>query len=95
MGGNAQEGQTRNGDGRPGVQGRSHDLRRLLLFADEPTGNLDGTNGALVADLLFDLVRDSGAALVMVTHDDRLAARADRIVTMRDGQVVAPVQASA
>lgn len=65
-----------------------------LLFADEPTGNLDGTNGALVADLLFDLVRDSGAALVMVTHDDRLAARADRIVTMRDGQVVAPAQAS-
>ncbi|ASE40295.1 ABC transporter ATP-binding protein [Brevundimonas vesicularis] len=66
-----------------------------LLFADEPTGNLDGTNGALVADLLFDLVRDSGAALIMVTHDDRLAARADRIVTMRDGQVVAPAQASA
>lgn len=66
-----------------------------LLFADEPTGNLDGTNGALVADLLFDLVRDSGAALVLVTHDDRLAARADRIVTMRDGQVVAPSQAAA
>jgi len=66
-----------------------------LLFADEPTGNLDGTNGALVADLLFDLVRDSGAALVMVTHDDRLAARADRIVTMRDGRVVSPAQASA
>lgn len=66
-----------------------------LLFADEPTGNLDGTNGALVADLLFDLVRDSGAALVMVTHDDRLAARADRIVTMRDGWVVAPDLTSA
>ena len=66
-----------------------------LLFADEPTGNLDGTNGALVADLLFNLVHDSGAALVMVTHDDRLAARADRIVTMRDGRVVAPAQASA
>lgn len=66
-----------------------------LLFADEPTGNLDGTNGALVADLLFDLVRDSGAALVMVTHDDRLAARADRIVTMRDGRVVASALASA
>ena len=66
-----------------------------LLFADEPTGNLDGTNGGLVADLLFDLVRDSGAALVLVTHDDRLAARADRIVTMRDGQVVAPSPISA
>lgn len=65
-----------------------------LLFADEPTGNLDGANGALVADLLFDLVRDSGAALVLVTHDDRLAARADRIVTMRDGQVVTPALTS-
>jgi putative ABC transport system ATP-binding protein len=59
-----------------------------LLFADEPTGNLDGANGALVADLLFDLVKDSGAALVLVTHDRRLAERADRLVTMRDGQIV-------
>jgi putative ABC transport system ATP-binding protein len=59
-----------------------------LLFADEPTGNLDGVNGALVADLLFDLTRDSGAALLLVTHDASLAARADRIVTLRDGQVV-------
>jgi putative ABC transport system ATP-binding protein len=66
-----------------------------LLFADEPTGNLDSANGALVADLLFDLVRDSGAALVLVTHDDRLAARADRIVTMRDGRVVDAPQAVA
>lgn len=66
-----------------------------LLFADEPTGNLDGANGALVADLLFDLVRDSNAALVLVTHDDRLAQRADRIVTMRDGRVVDATRADA
>lgn len=66
-----------------------------LLFADEPTGNLDGANGALVADLLFDLVRDSNAALVLVTHDDRLAQRADRIVTMRDGRVVDAIRADA
>ena len=59
-----------------------------LLFADEPTGNLDGANGALVADMLFDLTRQSGAALVLVTHDINLAARTDRTVTMRDGRVV-------
>lgn len=57
-----------------------------LLFADEPTGNLDAENGAVVADLMFDLIRDSGAALVLVTHDIQLAARADRTVTMRDGR---------
>ncbi|WP_425983367.1 ABC transporter ATP-binding protein [Brevundimonas sp. TWP1-2-1b1] len=66
-----------------------------LLFADEPTGNLDGANGAMVADLLFDLVRDSNAALVLVTHDNRLAQRADRIVTMRDGRVVDATRADA
>ncbi|MDO9336073.1 MAG: ABC transporter ATP-binding protein [Caulobacteraceae bacterium] len=59
-----------------------------LLFADEPTGNLDGPNAAAVADLMFDLVAQTGAAMVMVTHDPALAARADRIVTMGDGRVV-------
>ena len=56
-----------------------------LLFADEPTGNLDAANAAVVADLIFDLTARSGAALVMVTHDDALAARADRVVRMFDG----------
>ena len=63
-------------------------VRPELLFADEPTGNLDVANGALVTELLFDLVRESGAALVLVTHDVRLAARAHRTVTMSDGLVV-------
>lgn len=62
-------------------------VRPELLFADEPTGNLDGTNGALVADLLFDLVRETSAALVLVTHDVRLADRADRTVRMKDGRI--------
>ena len=53
-----------------------------LLFADEPTGNLDGANGAMVADLMFDLLAQAGAALVLVTHDEALARRADRIVRM-------------
>jgi len=63
--------------------------RPSLLFADEPTGNLDGANAALVADMMFDLVEQTGAALVMVTHDPVLAARADRQVRMGEGRVVA------
>lgn len=59
-----------------------------LLLADEPTGNLDAANGATVADLLFDLVRETGAALVLVTHDLQLAARASRTVRMQDGRIL-------
>lgn len=59
-----------------------------LLFADEPTGNLDAANAAAVADLMFDLVAETRAALVMVTHDAGLAARAGRRVTMGDGRIV-------
>lgn len=60
-----------------------------LLLADEPTGNLDGANGSVVADLLFDLVRETRAALVLVTHDLQLAARAARTVRMQDGRILA------
>lgn len=62
--------------------------RPILLFADEPTGNLDSRNAASVADLMFALVAECGAALVMVTHDPVLAQRADRIIRMADGKVV-------
>ncbi len=58
-----------------------------LLFADEPTGNLDAANAAAVADLMFDLVARTGAALVLVTHDAALAARADRTARMVDGRM--------
>ena len=61
-----------------------------LLFADEPTGNLDGPNARHVADLLFELVEQTGAALLMVTHDPKLAARAQRVVALRDGAPVPP-----
>ncbi|PVM84016.1 ABC transporter [Caulobacter radicis] len=61
--------------------------RPALLFADEPTGNLDGATAASVADLMFNLVAEVGAALVMVTHDPALATRADRIVRMADGRI--------
>ncbi len=60
-----------------------------LLFADEPTGNLDAANAAAVADLMFSLVAQTGAAMVLVTHDDALAARADRIARMFDGRMIA------
>lgn len=63
--------------------------RPVLLFADEPTGNLDGANAASVADMMFDLVAETGAALVLVTHDPALAARTDRQARM-DGGRIAP-----
>jgi putative ABC transport system ATP-binding protein len=59
-----------------------------LLFADEPTGNLDAANAAAVADLMFDLVSQAGAAMILVTHDDALAARAHRRARMFDGRMV-------
>lgn len=58
-----------------------------LLFADEPTGNLDKTTGDSVMELLADLKND-GLSIVMVTHDDEYAARADRVVRMADGNVM-------
>jgi len=62
--------------------------RPTLLFADEPTGNLDAANAAAVADLMFALVAETGAALVMVTHEEALAARADRRARMADGRMI-------
>jgi putative ABC transport system ATP-binding protein len=58
-----------------------------LLFADEPTGNLDDATAAEVAGLMFDLIGETGAALVMVTHDIGLAARADRRLHMQGGRL--------
>ncbi len=63
-------------------------VRPKLLFADEPTGNLDAENAVLVADMMFALVAEVKAALVLVTHDPALAARADRTVTMAGGRAV-------
>lgn len=59
-----------------------------ILLADEPTGNLDGANGAAIIDLLFGLRDRHGATLVLVTHSQSLAARCDRIVRLGDGRVV-------
>ncbi|MFF2371468.1 ABC transporter ATP-binding protein [Agromyces sp. NPDC058110] len=59
-----------------------------LIFADEPTGNLDSATGAAVEDILFTLNRERGITLVVVTHDEDLAARCDRRITVRDGLLV-------
>lgn len=58
-----------------------------IIFADEPTGNLDGRTGRQIIDLLFGLRRRRNATLVIVTHDDHLAGMADRIIRMSDGSV--------
>ncbi|WP_259614076.1 ABC transporter ATP-binding protein [Microbacterium paraoxydans] len=58
-----------------------------VIFADEPTGNLDSSTGAIVEKELFALQRDHGITLVIVTHDEDLAARCDRRVVVRDGRV--------
>ncbi len=58
-----------------------------LLFADEPTGNLDGETGSHVIDLLFKLSREFGTTLMLITHDPTIAARCDRIVHLLDGQI--------
>ena len=60
-----------------------------LLFADEPTGNLDQATAIQIADLMFSLVRETGAAMVLVTHDPALAARASRTVRVDQGRLLA------
>lgn len=66
-----------------------------LLLADEPTGNLDSSTGTQIVDLLFALQEKRRATLVLVTHDDRLASRCDRIVRMADGRIVTSQDAAA
>ncbi|MBN9122932.1 MAG: ATP-binding cassette domain-containing protein, partial [Planctomycetes bacterium] len=60
----------------------------VLLLADEPTGNLDSENANKVLDLFTSLQKGRNLALIVVTHSDEVAARADRVVKMRDGKVV-------
>jgi putative ABC transport system ATP-binding protein len=61
--------------------------RPSLLLADEPTGNLDGETGRQVIDLLFALHAERGTTLLLITHDQALAERCDRIIHLRDGQI--------
>lgn len=66
-----------------------------ILFADEPTGNLDQTTGKKISDLLFELNQQSDTTLVLVTHEQRLAERCRSIITIDDGKLVSHVQSAA
>lgn len=62
--------------------------RPALLLADEPTGNLDSHTGSQVLDLLAEVVRETHAALLMVTHSEEAAKRCGRVLRMRDGELI-------
>jgi len=66
---------------------RAFMMRPSILFADEPTGNLDSSNGNHVLELLWSLNKDEGTTLILVTHDEKLAARADRRIYLKDGRI--------
>jgi putative ABC transport system ATP-binding protein len=72
---------------------RAFSSRPKLLFADEPTGNLDAATGATIIDLMVELNRDLGTTLVLVTHDLDLAGRARRTIRLADGRLVADTAA--
>ncbi|WP_026840203.1 ABC transporter ATP-binding protein [Citrifermentans bremense] len=59
-----------------------------IIFADEPTGNLDSINGAAILELLLELQRERGTTLILVTHSPEIAQRAHRVVTLKDGRIV-------
>lgn len=62
-----------------------------IIFADEPTGNLDSTTGEKIEELLFDLNREQGITLIIVTHDDELASRCNRQIRIKDGLLIEEV----
>jgi putative ABC transport system ATP-binding protein len=66
---------------------RAFSMRPAILFADEPTGNLDNETGAHVIDLLFDLNREHATTLILVTHDERIAARCGRAIRLAAGRI--------
>ncbi len=68
---------------------RAFVVRPKLLFADEPTGSLDADSGAAVIGLLFEMNREFGTTLILVTHDEQLAARCQRVVRLAAGRIVA------
>lgn len=67
---------------------RAFACKPKILFADEPTGNLDSRTGSTISDLLFELNREEGAVLVLVTHEHRLAARCERKLVLEEGSLI-------
>jgi putative ABC transport system ATP-binding protein len=80
-------GQMSGGEQQRVALARASAPRPRILLADEPTGNLDATNGAIIMDLLFDLRDRHRATLIMVTHSSELAARCDRVIALNDGSI--------
>lgn len=80
-------GQMSGGEQQRVALARASAPRPRILLADEPTGNLDATNGAIIMDLLFDLRDRHSATLIMVTHSSELAARCDRVIALNDGSI--------
>jgi putative ABC transport system ATP-binding protein len=73
---------------------RAFSTRPKILFADEPTGNLDAANGATVVELMEALNAELGTTLILVTHDLDLAARARRIIRIADGAIISDTHAA-
>jgi putative ABC transport system ATP-binding protein len=69
--------------------------RPMLIFADEPTGNLDAATGGEIIDLLLARRAETGATLLIITHDPSLAARCERVLTMADGRIVSDTRNAA
>ena len=87
--GKRRTGELSGGEAQRVAVARALALSPSVLFADEPTGSLDTLTGEKVMDLLVTLARSSGATVVLVTHDARVAAYAERVVLVRDGKVSA------
>jgi putative ABC transport system ATP-binding protein len=87
--GSRRTGELSGGEAQRVAVARALALAPKVIFADEPTGSLDSLTGEKVMDLLTDLARQQGATVVLVTHDARVAAYADRVATVRDGIVSA------
>jgi putative ABC transport system ATP-binding protein len=87
--GQRRTGELSGGEAQRVAVARALALRPRVIFADEPTGSLDTLTGEKVMDLLTGLAREQGSTVVLITHDARIAAYADRVVTVRDGMVSA------
>jgi putative ABC transport system ATP-binding protein len=86
-------GELSGGEGQRVAVARALVHRPRVVFADEPTGSLDSLSGEVVMNLLVAMAGDEGAAIVIVTHDPRIAAYARRDIVVRDGRIVTPVAA--
>jgi putative ABC transport system ATP-binding protein len=86
-------GELSGGEGQRVAVARALVHRPRVVFADEPTGSLDSLSGEVVMNLLVGMAGDEGAAIVIVTHDPRIAAYARRDIVVRDGKIVTPVAA--